>query len=132
MTREQALSGVVLTHLAINIVHGRAHAGAQVALPPAGLAFVVIVILAAPLAGLALSFWRPRPGAWIVAASMGGALVFGLINHFIVAGTDHVANMAGMANAVRRDRRALVATEAAGMAINMWCAMPRVSPGRAR
>ena len=33
-------------------------------------------------------------GGWIVAASLGGALVFGLINHFIIAGPDHVAHVA--------------------------------------
>ena len=94
MTRGQALAAVVLVHLAINIAHGRAHTGAQVPLPLAGALFVYIVILAGPLVGLAVSRWRPRAGAWIVAASMGGALVFGLINHFIIDGPDHVAHVA--------------------------------------
>ena len=132
MTRGQVLTGVVLTHLAVNIVHGRAHAGAQVALPPAGMWFVVLVILAGPLAGLALSFWRPRPGAWVVAASMGGALLFGLINHFIVAGSDHVTHVAAEWRTLFGVTAALlVAIEAAGVAVGVWCAMRRVAPGRA-
>src|SRR6185369_9517765 len=88
-TRDWALAAVVLVHLAISLVHGRAHAGAQVFLPLAGALFVYIVILAGPLVGLAVSRRRPRTGASIVALSFSGALLFGLINHFIIAGPDH-------------------------------------------
>ena len=90
MTRGQALTAVVLTHVAINVAHGRAHAGAQVPLGLASAAFVYLVILAGPLAGLALWRWRPRLGGWIVAATMAGALGFGVINHFIKIGRAHV------------------------------------------
>jgi hypothetical protein len=129
---QSALIAVVLSHLAVNIVHGRAHAGASVPLPLSSALFVYIVILAAPLAGLVLSFWRARAGAWVVAASMGGALVFGLINHFIVAGPDHVAHVAAEWRTLFGATAALLAvTEAAGVAIGVWCAMPRVAPGRA-
>ena len=127
-----ALTAVVLLHLAVNIVHGRAHAGASVPLPLLSALFVYIVILAGPLAGLALSFWRPRAGAWVVAASMGGALAFGLINHFIVAGPDHVTHVAAEWRTLFGATAALlVAIEAAGVATGIWCAMPRVAPGRA-
>jgi hypothetical protein len=124
MTRGQALAGVVLTHLAINIAHGRAHAGAGVPLPLPSALFVYLVILAGPLAGLAVTRWRPRAGAWIVTATMGGALVFGLINHFVLAGPDHVSHVApewrvwfGVTAAL------LVASEAAGAGIGVWAAM---------
>jgi hypothetical protein len=123
MTRAQALAAVVLVHLAINIAHGRAHAGAEVPLPLAGALFVSIVILAGPLVGLAVSRWRPRAGAWLVAASMGGALVFGLINHFVIAGSDHVMHVApewrmqfGVTAAL------LVVSEAIGVGAGIWCA----------
>jgi len=84
----------VLLHLGISLIHGRAHAGAQVPLPLAATLFVYIVILAGPLIGSIASAWTPRAGALIVAVSMAGALIFGLINHFIVAGADHVAHVA--------------------------------------
>jgi len=118
-----ALAAVVLTHLAINIVHGSAHTGAQVPLPLAGTLFVYIVILAGPLVGLGLSRWRPQAGAWVVVASMGGALVFGLINHFIIDGPDHVARVVAEWSTLFGVTAALlVVCEAAGVAVGVWSA----------
>ena len=121
------LGAVVLTHLVINIVHGRAHAGAQVPLSAAAALFVYIVILAGPLAGLIASVWRPVAGAWIVAASMAGALVFGLINHFIIAGPDHVDHVAAEWRTLFGTTAALLlVSEAAGAATAIWCAARNV------
>jgi hypothetical protein len=123
MTKGQALAAVVLIHLAISIAHGRAHTGAQVPLPLAGALFVYIVILAGPLAGLAVWRWRPRTGAWIVAASMTGALVFGLVNHYILDGQDHVAHVAADWRTLFGVTAALlVVSEAAGAAAGVWAA----------
>ena len=123
MAKGQALAAVVLVHLALNIAHGRAHTGAQVPLPFAGTLFVYIVILAGPLAGLAVTRWRPRAGALIVAASMSGALVFGLINHFIIDGPDHVAHVAAQWRTLFGVTAALlVVCEAAGAAVGVWVA----------
>jgi hypothetical protein len=125
VTRGQALTAVVLTHLAINIAHGRAHDGGQVPLSTAGALFVYIVILAAPLVGLGVWRWQPRPGGWIVAASMSGALVFGLFNHFIIDGSDHVAHVAAEWRQLFGVTAALlVACEAAGTAVGIWSASP--------
>jgi hypothetical protein len=121
-----ALAGVVLVHLAVNVLHGRAHTGAQVPLSLAAALFVYIVILAGPLLGLAVSAWRPIAGAWIVAASLGGALVFGLINHFIIPGPDYVSHVAAEWRTLFGVTAALLlATEAAGAAIGVWSAMRR-------
>ena len=115
----RALAAIVLAHLAISVVHGAAHTGARVELGAAGTAFVYIVILAGPLVGLAivmagssadLSGARPRLGAAIVAMSMAGALVFGLVNHFFIQGADHVAHVA-------REWRTLFASTAALLAV---------------
>jgi len=128
MTKGQALAAVVLTHLAISVVHGQAHAGAQVPLPFAGTLFVYIIILAGPLIGLGFFRWRPREGAWIVAASMSGALVFGLINHFIIDGPDHVAHVAAEWRTLFGVTAALlVVCEAAGTAVGIWAARPAPS-----
>jgi hypothetical protein len=121
-----ALATVVLVHLAISVLHGRAHSGAQVPLSPAATMFVYIVILAGPIVGLAVSRWRPIAGAWIVAASLGGALVFGLINHFIVAGPDHVGHVAAEWRTLFGVTAALlVASEAVGVAVGVWSASRR-------
>ena len=122
-----ALAAVVLAHLAISVLHGHAHSGAQVPLSPAATLFVYVVILAGPLLGLGVSRWRPIPGAWIVAASLGGALVFGLINHFIIDGADHVEHVAAEWRTLFGVTAALLlATEAAGVAIGVWSALRRL------
>ena len=118
------LTVVVLTHLAISIVHGSAHTGAQVPLPFAGTLFVYIVILAGPLAGLGVSRWRLRAGAWIVAVSMSGALIFGLLNHFVIDGLDNVAHVAAEWHTLFGVTAVLLlVSEAAGAAVGVWCAM---------
>ena len=105
-------------HLAISLVHGSAHAGAQVPLPLAGTLFVYIVILAGPLAGLAAFAWSRRAGALIVAVSMAGALIFGLVNHFIIGGADHVAHVAAEWRTLFGTTAALlVVSEAVGVAV---------------
>jgi hypothetical protein len=121
------LPTIVLVHLALSVFHGRAHSGAQVPLSPAATLFVYIVILAGPLVGLAISRWRPAAGGWIVAASLGGALVFGLINHFIIAGPDHVDHVAAEWRTLFGVTAALLlVTEAAGVAIGVRSAMQRM------
>lgn len=126
MGRGQALTAVVLIHFAINVVHGRAHEGAQVPLSSAGTLFVYLVILAGPLAGLGVWRWRPRLGGWTVAACMSGALLFGLINHFIIDGSDHVARVpAEWQSLFGVTAGLLVACEAVGVAIGVWSARPR-------
>ena len=87
------LAAVVIAHLAVTIVHGVAHGGAHVPLTPAALAFVIVVIQLGPLVGLALFLVRPRSGAAVVAGCMAGALVFGVLNHFVLAGVDNAAQV---------------------------------------
>lgn len=88
------LAGVVLAHLIISIAHGNAHAGAQVPLTPAANLFVFTVIVAGPLIGLVLLWPAPRLGSWIIAVTMAGSLVFGLVNHFVLSSPDHVSHVA--------------------------------------
>jgi hypothetical protein len=123
MTRGTSLSAVVLVHFLLNIVHGRAHAGAQVPLPFEASLFVYTVILAGPVAGLVAWRWQPRLGGWLVALSMCGALVFGLINHFIIEGPDHVAHVAAAWRPLFGITAGLLLLwEAAGTAIGVWAA----------
>jgi hypothetical protein len=88
------LTAAVLSHLVISIVHGAAHAEALVPLSRAANLFVFSVILAGPLVGLALTWRAERIGSWLIAITLAGSLVFGLANHFVIAGPDHVAHVA--------------------------------------
>jgi F0F1-type ATP synthase membrane subunit a len=119
----KTLSTVVIVHLIVSFVHGAAHSGAQVALGPAGTMFVYVVILAGPLVGLVVAWRSPHTGAAIVALAMAGSLVFGLVNHFIIPGTDHVAHVAPEWRTMFASTAALlVLLEAAGTAIGVRCA----------
>lgn len=84
------LAALVIVHLVVAVVHGVAHGGAHVPLTPVAVAFVIVVIQFGPLVGLALTLVQPRGGAAVVAASMAGALLFGLVNHFVLPGSDNI------------------------------------------
>lgn len=86
------LTAAVLAHLVVSIVHGAAHAQAEVPLSRAANLFVYIVILAGPLVGLGLTWPAERIG-WLIAVTMAGSLVFGVVNHFVFASPDHVAHV---------------------------------------
>jgi hypothetical protein len=114
------LALIVGAHLLITMLHGAAHQGAQVLLTPAGTMFVLFVIVIGPLAGVAVSIrWR-RAGGWIVTATMAGALVFGFVNHFVIASPDHVDHVAGAWRPLFATTAwLLMLTEAAGVVIGV-------------
>ena len=114
------LTAAVLSHLVVSVIHGAAHAEANVPLSRAANLFVFMVILAGPLVGLALTWPAERIGSWLVAITMAGSFVFGLVNHFVFASPDHVAHVAGPWRPVFATTAVLLAvTEAAscGLAI---------------
>ena len=104
------LVAIVLVHLVISVVHGSAHTGAQVALSPAQNLFVFIVILAGPLVGAVLLWPAARLGSWVIMVTMGASVVFGAVNHFVLASPDHVAH-------VSAEWRPLFATTAVLLAV---------------
>jgi peptidoglycan/LPS O-acetylase OafA/YrhL len=87
------LAVVVLMHLAVSAIHGAAHTGAHVELSQSGTLFVFVVILIGPLVGLVLTWPARRIGSWIIATTMAGSFVFGLVNHFLIVGDDHVSHV---------------------------------------
>lgn len=112
------LAAVVLVHLAISVVHGTAHSGARVPLSPASNLFVLVVILAGPLVGLALTWPAEQLGSWLIAVTMAGSLAFGLVNHFVIASPDHVSHVAVEWQPLFTTTAVLLAlTEAAGAAM---------------
>jgi hypothetical protein len=116
--RRTWLAATIVAHLVVSIVHGAAHGGAHVLLTPAASLFVYVVILAGPVVGFGLTWWNVRLGGWIVAATMAGALVFGIVHHFVLAGPDHVAQVQGSWRALFATTAVLLAvTEALGVAM---------------
>ena len=114
------LAAIVIFHLVVSAIHGAAHSGARVFLPFAGNLFVYVVILAGPLLGLALSLWRPQAGAALVAVTLAGSFAFGLVNHFIIPGADHVAHVARAWRTMFATTAVLLAVvEAAGAVIGV-------------
>jgi hypothetical protein len=87
------MAALVLVHLVITILHGTAQAKANVPLSPAANVFVFAVIVAGPLIGLGLTWPAQRIGTWLIAFTMAGALIFGLVNHFVLVSPDHVAHV---------------------------------------
>jgi hypothetical protein len=117
------LAIVVIAHLLVSIVHGAAHSGARVPLPLAANLYVWLVILIGPLAGLWLSRSRPAAGGWVVAATMAGSLLFGIVNHFVIIGPDHVSHVAAEWRTMFGVTAALlVLTELAGVAAGVTSA----------
>jgi len=87
------MAAIVLAHLVISIVHGTAHTKAHVPLSPAANVFVIAVIVAGPLIGLSLTWPSRRIGAWLIALTMAGSLVFGFVNHFVFSSPDHISHV---------------------------------------
>ena len=117
------LAITVIAHLIVSLVHGAAHAGARISMPLSANLFVWIVILAGPLAGLWLSRSRPAAGGWLVAATMAGSLLFGIVNHFVIVSPDHVSHVAAEWRTMFGVTAALlVLTELAGVAAGITSA----------
>jgi len=117
---------VVLGHLALGVLHGTAHSRAAVPLSTAATAFVFLVILIGPPAGLALRSFAETAGAWTVAATMAASLVFGLVNHFILASPDHVMHVDPQSRLLFGSTAILLAaTELAGAVLATRLALER-------
>lgn len=113
---------VVLAHFVIVMLHGSAHTQLKVDLAPWQTAFVLIVIVVAPvLAGISILTRFSRFGFVLLAAAMGGALVFGVYFHFLAISPDHVSHLpAGDAQGTFRLTALLLAiTEAVGLVIGL-------------
>lgn len=115
LTRRLAAIAVV-AHAVISLAHGSAHSVGRVPLSSIASIYVIVVIFAAPLVGLLLLFTpRQRAGAIVIGVSMAASLVFGVWNHYVVAGPDHVSHVAERVRpAFQATAALLVASELAG------------------
>src|SRR5260370_35925588 len=93
LRKTQFAIGVILIHLGVIGVHGRAHTLLHISLTH--LQQVFVVILAGPLlAGILLLFKAERPGAVLLLLSMVGSLAFGAYQHFVMTGAANALPMA--------------------------------------
>jgi hypothetical protein len=123
-------SVIVVAHLAVSLIHGAAHAGAAVPLSALQNAFVWIVIFAGPLVALWLIWTGRRFGPELLALTMGGSLVFGIVNHFVIESPDHVAHITSEAWRLpfQLSAAGLTILEAAGTAVGIrWSTATRSS-----
>ena len=93
-TLKKIALAVVAIHFFVVVLHSVAHQLLSVNASPAQLAFIVPVIILAPVvAGVMLPKFE-RFGTVLLTASMIGSFVFGVYYHFIAETIDHIAHVA--------------------------------------
>ncbi len=116
---------IVWLDLAVNVIHALAHVGANIWLSFLGNAFVVVVILVAPLVSLFLLHTARLEwlGALLLFLSMFGAFLFGVWNHFLLPGSDNIGHVPPGAwqQPFRATAVLLTVLQAAGTGIGIWC-----------
>ena len=113
---------VVLVHFAVVVFHGSAHTNLKVDLAAWQSVFVLIVIVVAPLVAAILIWTRlSRFGFVLLAASMAGALLFGVYFHYLAISPDHVSHLppGDAQGAFRWTALLLAITEAIGLTIGL-------------
>jgi hypothetical protein len=123
--RKVALYGTLAAVLATlaHVLHGISHVEHRVPLALWQWVYVIFVIFLAPVVAAVL-FWTrlPRVGVGLLLTSMAGALIFGLVFHFLVSGPDNVFTLhAAAGREAFRSSAVLVAlTEALGCVVGLW------------
>ena len=124
---------IVLAHLAVNVVHGLAHARLHVGLTRGQINFIVPVILLAPIVAMIL-LWTQlrRAGAWLLLVSMAGSLAFGAYYHFVLISPDNISHVPTGSYQMTFQVTALLLalTQALGCWVGAW-ALARLRPARA-
>jgi len=87
---------IIAFHFLMVVLHSIAHEVLSVKATAAQLAFIIPVIIFAPVISGFLLPKREKAGAWLMAVSMTGSFFFGLYYHFIARTIDHVGHVAGL------------------------------------
>ena len=85
---------VVAIHFVVVVLHSMAHNVLPVEATPAQLAFILPVIIVAPLVAGVILIKFEKAGMILLTATMLGSLIFGIYYHFIADTIDHVAHVA--------------------------------------
>ena len=116
---------IVWLDLAVNVIHALSHLGADIWLSFFGNAFVVVVIVVAPLVSLFLLHTTRLQwlGALLLFLSMLAAFLFGVWNHFLLPGSDNVARVPPGVWQQPFQVTAVLLTilQAVGTGIGVWC-----------
>jgi hypothetical protein len=113
----------VLAHLAVVLLHGRAHDNLTVGLSDWQNVYVLLVIVIAPPIAMLLVWTRLATlGLWVLVLSMAGSLIFGLIYHYVIVSPDHVSHLPpGDAQGLFRITAVLlILTELFGVVVGLW------------
>ncbi|KXK52802.1 MAG: hypothetical protein UZ13_01104 [Chloroflexi bacterium OLB13] len=126
---QRAAAGIVVLHAAIGFLHAMTHLLIPVPLDLWGYVYVALVIGVAPLLGV----WLMRPphvrlGAWLLLVGMAGALVFGLLEHFMLPGADNIAHVSSgvWQGTFQWTAAALLVIEALGTLVGLIAVQPRL------
>ena len=85
---------LVAVHHAIAYIHSGAHTDLAIVMSVLQNAFIYFVILLVPLAGTVLMWMsRSKMGLWAVIIGMVGALIFGVIHHYMLVSPDHIVHL---------------------------------------
>jgi hypothetical protein len=120
--RVRLITVSVWAHAAVLALHSAAHVGSGIWMTVPATIYIWVVIIIGPIAG----WWLMRlgrlvVGSSIVATCMAGAFVFGGVNHFVFAGSDHVSTIpAGVWRVPFQASAVLLAfSEAAGAVVSI-------------
>ena len=127
MAHTARISAVVIVWLVlvVTVIHALAHSGANIWLSILGNAFVVVVILIAPLLSLFLLHTARLEwlGALLLFLSMLAAFLFGVWNHFLLPGSDNIGQVPPgvWQQPFKVTAVLLTILQAAGIGIGLWC-----------
>jgi hypothetical protein len=85
---------IVAIHFVVVVLHSIAHQLLPVQATPAQLAFILPVIVVAPLVAAVMLTKFEKAGMVLLTASMLGSFLFGIYYHFAADTIDHVAHVA--------------------------------------
>lgn len=92
--RPNFCSGIIINHLAVLYWHGLSHTHAPVPTTLAQDTIIYSIIIAAPLIGLVLLYSQQRRvGYTVIAIAFFVACLFGVLNHFVLRGVDHISQV---------------------------------------
>ena len=85
---------VVLIHHIIAFVHGGVHTELTILMALWQTSFINIVIVLIPLVGVVFLWTRHRKlGLYGVIVGMVGALLFGIVHHYMLVSPDHISHL---------------------------------------
>ena len=88
-----AVIWLVAVHVAVVIPHSAAHLALGVVPSAIDIAFIVVVIVIAPIVALPFVLRGSRVGAGLLTGTLAASWLYGMVNHFIIEGADHVIGL---------------------------------------